>query len=81
MLKDRWLELSDEEKTVWREWTEWDKKRYSRDLYIFENRRSEDDSALPQDTDDMKSIHVPKKRKVPLESSSELTAVPKKKKK
>lgn len=53
-LKDRWTKLSDDDKAVWREWTEWDKRRYSRDLQIFERIKAEDD---------MKAIHVPKKRK------------------
>lgn len=61
LLKDKWLALSEDEKGVWREWTEWDKKRYSRDVSIFESRRSEGLTKPPED-DNMTSIHVPKKR-------------------
>lgn len=67
MLKERWARLNDDDKAVWRDWTEWDRKRYARDRDLFENRRSI--SARP--SDDGK---IPKKRK------AEDLAVPKKKK-
>lgn len=69
MLKDRWTELSEDDKAVWREWTEWDKQRYSRDVQVFDRLKNEDD---------MKAIHVPKKRK----GSTDLNviSIPKRKK-
>lgn len=56
ILKDRWTELSEDDKTVWREWADWDKQRYSRELQVFDRLKNDED-------DDMKAIHIPKKRK------------------
>jgi hypothetical protein len=78
LLKEGWLELPEDEKDTFRGWTEWDKKRYARDLAIFESRRIEnEDVPVDADEDDMKAVHVPKKRKSPAGNDS---AVPKKKK-
>lgn len=64
LLKDGWLELPEDEKEVFRIWTEWDKKRYVRDLAIFESRRGDnDDTPANAEEDNMKAVHVPKKRK------------------
>jgi hypothetical protein len=79
-LKDGWLKLPDDEKDVYRKWTEWDKLRYARDLAIYEKVKSDehDDTADEIENDDMKAIHVPKKRKqVPAEDNS---IVPRKRK-
>jgi hypothetical protein len=78
ILKARWLELSDDEKTTFREWTEWDKKRYSHELRIFRSQRSGAESALDfAAEDDMPEIHIPKKRKPTIESDYS-NAIPKK---
>jgi hypothetical protein len=81
LLKEGWLKLPEDEKDVFREWTEWDKKRYTNNLAIFEGLKSDDlkndfDSVVK--TDDMKAVHVPKKRKQL--SIGEHSADPKKRK-
>jgi hypothetical protein len=77
LLKEGWLELPEDEKNTFRAWTEWDKKRYSRDVTIFESRRVDIEDAPANAEDDMKAVHVPKKRK---SQADEDSAVPKKKK-
>jgi hypothetical protein len=63
-LKERWLELTDDKKVIFREWTEWDKKRHAHELAIFQSRRAEDEDAIEGAAeDDMQAIHIPKKRK------------------
>ena len=72
------MELPEDEKNTYRAWTEWDKKRYTRDLAIFESRRIDDeDETADADEDDMVAVHVPKKRK---KQAADESAVPKKKK-
>lgn len=63
LLKERWSHLTDDDKVIFREWTEWDKKRYAHDLAIFQNRRSGDDDDVEAVEDDMQEVHIPKKRK------------------
>lgn len=70
LLKDRWTDLSEDDKTVWREWTEWDKQRYLRDLQVFDRWKDKQD--------DMKAIHIPKKRKGSPDPSN--FSIPKRKK-
>jgi uncharacterized protein YdaU (DUF1376 family) len=53
ILKERWMELSEDDKEFWRQLSEWDKKRYARDLAIYE--KAKDDA--------VDTAHVPKKRK------------------
>lgn len=78
-MRERWLALSEDDKQVFRDWSEWDKKRHTRDMRIFEgrvaDRRAEDDDVEAPADDGM---HVPKKRK---KSTNEGVAIPKKKKK
>lgn len=64
ILRDRWLSLPDEEKQTWRTWATWDKKRYARDLGIYEKaQKSQNERITPApDEDTMEKIHVPKKR-------------------
>jgi len=79
LLKEGWQGLSEDAKEVFRGWTEWDKKRYDRDLAIFESRRHGDgDTAAAEQEDSMKAIHVPKKRKKP---TGDVSAAPKKQRK
>lgn len=71
------MELPEEEKNTFRAWTEWDKKRYTRDLAIFESRRNDnEDETADADEDDMRAVHVPKKRK---QQAADEAAVSKKK--
>jgi hypothetical protein len=79
LLKEGWLNLPESEKDVYREWTEWDKKRYARDLAIYEGlHRTSKGDAADVDTDDMKAVHVPKKRKQQRQQSSDLSSKKKK---
>lgn len=80
-LRDRWLELDDEEKKVWRVWATWDKKRYARDYAIYEKAQASETAASVDDNDEMKAVHVPKKKRSAAptaESGSPFTPIPKK---
>jgi hypothetical protein len=74
LLKDGWVELPEDDKEVYRVWTEWDKKRYARDLAIYDRQQAEKEDK-PMDDDDLKAVHIPKKRKT--ETSNEMS-IPKK---
>ena len=78
ILKARWLEVSDEEKHTWRAWGVWDKKRYERDLAIFEAAQSNGANGYA-DADDGKKRHILKKSHSAGDKATE--HVPKKKKK
>jgi hypothetical protein len=79
LLKEGWLKLPEDEKDIYREWTEWDKKRYARDVAIFEGlHQSKKSDAAEVDTDDMKAVHVPKKRKQQKQQSGDVTIKKKK---
>jgi hypothetical protein len=76
LLKDGWVELPEDDKEVYRMWTEWDKRRYARDLAIYDRRQVEKQKEdKPMDDDDLKAVHIPKKRKT--ESGNEIS-IPKK---
>jgi hypothetical protein len=78
-LKEGWLNLPEDEKDIYREWTEWDKKRYTRDLAVYEGlRKSKRSDPAEIDTDDMKAVHVPKKRKQQKQQSGDLSSKKKK---
>jgi inhibitor of KinA sporulation pathway (predicted exonuclease) len=63
-LRDRWLELDDEkDKKAWRVWGTWDKKRYARDYAIYEKARESEMAPPADDKDEMKAVHVPKKKR------------------
>lgn len=68
------MSLSDDDKKVWRQWAAWDKKRYERDLSMYEGliSRQEKKSVVEDKAngdkrdnkdDSLDSSHVPKKRK------------------
>lgn len=69
ILRERWLELAEEERQVWRVWASWDKKRYARDLAIYEKKGN---SAVTQNASESAtgdhpkgndtSDHIPKKK-------------------
>lgn len=66
ILKDQWNELADEDKSIWKEWTEWDKKRYARDIAIYEKNRSGEAALTKKDKKreaSTESLSVPKKKK------------------
>jgi hypothetical protein len=44
ILKDRWEKLAEDDKEVWRQWTEWDKKRFARDQSIYERAKYKGDA-------------------------------------
>ena len=74
MLRKRFVALTDEERLVWRMWSTWDKKRYLRDVAIYDSAQE----AIKDDGDEAmeEENHVPKKR----QAEDGLTHVPKKKK-
>ena len=88
ILRDRWLALTDEDKEVWRKWASWDKKRYKRDLAIYEEAKAssktgdgemvsrEDERA----DDAVQALHVPKKRSTTSDGGSPFNHIPKKSK-
>ena len=81
LLKDGWLSLPEAEKETFRAWTEWDKKRHARDLTVFQSRRDGHEDAAgaaSAEDDDMKAIHVPKKRKK--QAGAGAVTIPKKRK-
>jgi len=79
ILRERWLELPDEEKRTWRAWAAWDLKRFTRDQSIFEKAQQESASPGHAASSD---IHIPKKRQVSAggDGDAALAHVPKKKK-
>jgi SLIDE len=87
ILRERWVDLDNEDKTVWRQWASWDKKRFERDLAIYEEQNPRSFETLPTsngDKDD--SLHLPKKRKsagtteVEMDSPTPFAVIPKKRK-
>lgn len=87
ILRERWVDLDDEDKTVWRQWASWDKKRYERDLAIYEENNPRGFETKPKTNgakDD--SSHMPKKRKssgateVEMDSPTPFAVIPKKRK-
>ena len=90
ILKERWLELTDEEKDYYRRWTEWDKKRFAHEQAIFDKRRSsllhdgreddmmENDQPLAE-VDGTEALHVPKKKKRSKDKGAGDSAIPRKK--
>lgn len=41
ILKERWINLSDKEKNVWKQWQIWDNLRYKRDCIIYDAKHSQ----------------------------------------
>jgi SLIDE len=77
MLRKRFVALNDEERQIWRMWATWDKKRYSRALFIYESAHAQ--AKASGDDDDkaiVEEIEGPKKR----QAEDRLNHVPKKKK-
>jgi len=71
ILKEKWQDLSEIEKGTYRDWCEWDKKRYARDMEIFETKK------LGGGFEKLEAAHIPKKRK---SFSGNNMSVPKKRK-
>lgn len=81
ILRSNWLALADDEKQTWRHWASWDKKRFSRDMEIYEKAKQSSNgksngekSEHSFDQEAIKEVHVPKKK------TSPLLQVPKKRK-
>ena len=62
ILKERWLELSEEDKKPWRIWASWDKKRFARDQAVYDGLHVLHDLPSRKRSGDA-SIPVPKKKK------------------
>lgn len=69
VLRERFVALTDDEKKTWRAWATWDKKRYARDLKIYEGKERRHATI---------DGHSPKKRR---KSEGDVAHVPKKKRK
>ena len=84
LLKDGWLKLPEDKKDEFREWTEWDKKRYARDVEMYEKAKIDeqdntDDADIDVSNDDINNtVHIPKKRKQ--SSGEDNSIIPRKKK-
>lgn len=91
ILKDRWYNLTADEKHYWKEWEAWDAKRFEHQMEIFENpsqkKKNQRDSGSDGDVKRMKNdltspmkgaAHIPKKGRT--ESSSGAFSIPKKRK-
>jgi SLIDE len=81
LLKDRWLDLPEDEKSEFRDWCEWDKKRYEHDLAIFEKSRPAKKKdvtpiATSYEEDAVQDVHVPKKKR---KMTTDDSIIPKKK--
>lgn len=69
ILRDKWLASSDDDKQIWRKWAAWDKKRYARDLGIYEeaqktsngNSTKANTSDNPMEEATAQEVNVPKK--------------------
>ena len=76
------MKLPDNKKDEFREWTEWDKKRYARDVEIYEKSKDEEhednDANIEVGNNDTDTIPIPKKRKQ--SSGDDNSAIPRKKK-
>lgn len=78
ILRDKWMDLPDEEKQAWRKWATWDKKRFARDKQIHENKkkngaRNANGSKSGTISAEQEEVRQPKEKK------SSLPHVPKKK--
>ena len=78
-LKDRWFEMPDEDKDVWKKWQVWDRLRHKRDMAIYrkpkkteasnENNNIENiqkrqrDSVQAVESSSNTSFHIPKKKR------------------
>lgn len=74
--------MSDDDKTVWREWAYWDKKRFAHETALFEKSAADKehkDSVVTNDSPDNATqlVHVPKKRR---SSDTGASPIPKKRK-
>ena len=58
ILKEKWHDLSDEEKATWKGWEEWDLSRFKRDTVIFNKAQSKKKKEATNNESE-----IPKKRK------------------
>lgn len=45
ILKQKWLDSSDEEKNIWKQWQIWDSLRFKRDRMIYDAKQSQTTSS------------------------------------
>ena len=80
ILKDMWINSTDDERNVWKKWQIWDNLRYRRDCKIYEAKQSQATSRhidANQSQNDEKSVsmkesseksqssfHIPKKKRI-----------------
>jgi len=65
ILKQRWLGLSDDERSVWKRWQIWDSLRYRRDCSIHEAKKTAKKSLTVKDSQHGNHDAIPKKRSHP----------------
>jgi hypothetical protein len=79
ILKQRWIDMPEDEKQVWREWAEWDKKRFAHEMAIFENGNGPP-KETEQTSDEIEhnavQVHIPKKKRK--SSAAQESTIPKK---
>jgi len=73
ILKDKWYALTEDEKHEWKEWEDWDAKRYEHQLEIYNQKKS--GKKLKKATSDSSNLSIPKKSK-----SDGAFSIPKKRK-
>jgi hypothetical protein len=71
--------MPEDEKQVWREWADWDKKRFAHEMAIFEHSPPEEMVEPPNEVEhNTVQVHIPKKKRK--SSAAQETAISKKRK-
>jgi hypothetical protein len=72
--------MPEDEKQVWREWAEWDKKRFAHEMAIFENGPPEETEEPSDEIEHnaVSQVHIPKKKRK--SSAAQESTIPKKRK-
>jgi hypothetical protein len=70
--------MPEDEKQVWREWADWDKKRFAHEMAIFEKGPPEETEETPDEIEQHNTVqvHIPKKKRK--SSAAEESTIPKK---
>lgn len=63
ILKDKWYDLTDEERDTWREWEVWDAKRYEYQMKIY-SKKDETTTSSSGPALSIPKKSIPKKRRL-----------------
>jgi len=67
ILKQRWFDMPDKDRDIWKQWQGWDRLRYKRDLAIYNKAQNgdADEDDLDEDTSagNVTATPIPQKRK------------------